>query len=47
VIEANKAVASSSLINSIVTKIVKVDDIEVAYKMFGKVNHYSLSLVFQ
>lgn len=37
-IEANKAVASSSLINSIVTKIVKVDDIEVAYKMFGKVN---------
>jgi len=36
VIEANNTVASSSIINSIVTKIVKVDDIEVAYKVFGK-----------
>jgi pimeloyl-ACP methyl ester carboxylesterase len=38
VIEANNIAASSSssMINGIVTKIVKVNDIEVAYKLFGK-----------
>jgi len=41
VIEANNTAASSSMINDIVTKIVKVNDIEV------KVNYYSLSQVFQ
>jgi pimeloyl-ACP methyl ester carboxylesterase len=36
VIEANNTVSSPSMINSIVTKIVKVNDIEVAYKIFGR-----------
>jgi hypothetical protein len=36
VIEANNTVSSSSMVNSMVTKIVKVNDIEVAYKIFGK-----------
>jgi pimeloyl-ACP methyl ester carboxylesterase len=36
VIEANNTVSSPSMINSIVTKIVKVNDIDVAYKIFGR-----------
>ena len=36
VIEANNTVSSPSMITSIVTKIVKVNDIEVAYKIFGR-----------
>ena len=36
VIEANNTVSSPSMINSIVTKIAKVNDIEVAYRIFGR-----------
>jgi pimeloyl-ACP methyl ester carboxylesterase len=35
-IAASSSSSSSSMINGIVTKIVKVNDIEVAYKLFGK-----------
>ena len=34
-IESNNTVTSSSMINSIVTKIVNVNDIEIAFKMVG------------
>jgi hypothetical protein len=36
VIEANNTVSSPSMINNIVTKIAKVNDIEVAYRIFGR-----------